>query len=84
MTPDTKALDAEILHLRIRLAGRELERAMLLGQRDVAEGFRVQLGALIVERQDAELARAEEGNDCFFCIAAELDADAIAMRDSRP
>lgn len=80
MTADTRALDAEILHLKIRLAGRELERAMLLGQRDVAEGFRVQMYALIAERQDAELAKAEARGECYFMAAADQDAEAILAR----
>lgn len=78
MTADTRALDAEILHLKIRLAGRELERAMALGQRAVAEGFRVQMYDLITQRQDAELAKAEARGECFFAVAGDLDGQAIA------
>ena len=61
------ALDAEILQLRARVAGREMERAMLTGNRDAAEAFRVQMYDLIAQRMDA----AEQAGECFFTAAGE-------------
>lgn len=82
MTTELAKVERRIYRVAVLLAGLMLKRAVLRADVVGLAACSARLQRWIDRRQDAELRRADNGNDCFFCIAAELDADAIALRES--
>jgi hypothetical protein len=61
-----RALDAQA-------AGKRVELAMLLGQREEAQRYLREMNAITEARRAAKLAEAEERGECFFCAAGAID-----------
>lgn len=84
MTPELAKVERRIYRATVVLAGLMLRRAVLRADARGVAACSKRLQRWQAQRQDIELQRADNGGDCYFCIAAELDADAIALRESMP
>ena len=80
MSSTVESLDTEIRDLNIQLAGKQMERAMAIGNRILAEDFKQLMYALIEERKAIAMVKAEKAGECFFVAAGEADAIAIEAR----
>lgn len=63
----------EIRALDAQAAGKRIELAMLLGQRDDALRYLREMTAITEARRAARLAQAEEQGGCYFAAAGEID-----------
>jgi hypothetical protein len=72
MTPTQTLLD-EILDLRARLAGKQMELAMVYGNRTEAVTHHQAMEAAIKDRRALRIEVGEQGGGCFFIASGEAD-----------
>lgn len=72
MTPAQQLVD-DIRALDAQAAGKRLELAVLLGEREEAQRYMREMNAITEARRAAALSRAEEAGGCYFVAAGQID-----------